>query len=784
MSKPPRPNPPLSARHGALLEQGLLSVAQLLAFLLWARLLAPEAWGQFGLAYAGVLFLQGFQRAWVTLPMVPLSARGAGWARTRLRWARLNMGLALLVAVALGLATLAGTRLLADSPWLASLGMAAALWLPMSLHEFARRAAAQEARWGLLAAMGAAHAAVLLAAASLPWWALAGTPAAAWWPAAALCAASVSAAAVYRWGSGQRLLPCPGGWPQQARYREFAGWAGASHLAYSGYNFGVQALLAAVAGPAAVGAFHAARMLVQPLGTLMAALDSVDKPRAALALAASGMAGLQRVRRRSIALLLGFGLPYLAGVALAAPWLLDALFGPAYAGHTGVVVLWCTVMASMAVSQPVETSLYVAERTRELFQGRAAAGALALALAGPLSHWQGAAGALAAMALGYAFTAVWGLRVLGRDGPAGAHDPAAPPSAIYLAWTAFQRRQVSMAPLAGFDCIFMPLGYKGRSHLWRGAHYALLMLRSGWLLWRRRPTEVWLQLPQLPLLWPALLHRQLIDRRMRVVADCHNAVFRPPWSRVPLGLGLLRHCDLILVHNTDMLAAARAAGLPAERLRVLEDVPPTRPTDAPPPVPAAFAGRPRPWVLFAGSYGADEPIAELMLAARRLPGGTLAVTGRITNIAKNGHVIDYVPLKVRQTGYVPTAEFEALLRHADVVLALTRLDGIQLSVCGEALGYGKPMVMSGTPLLRRLFGSAAVVVDSSDPDDLAAGILAAWRAAAHWGAASSALAEWRRHHWQRHALAEAMRLLARPSPDAGPPPQQQNPESPRPCPTA
>ena len=40
------------------------------------------------------------------------------------------------------------------------------------------------------------------------------------------------------------------------------------------------------------------------------------------------------------------------------------------------------------------------------------------------------------------------------DAPAAA---ASPPRALYLAWAAFQRRQVSMAEPAGFDCVFLPL---------------------------------------------------------------------------------------------------------------------------------------------------------------------------------------------------------------------------------------------------------------------------------------------------------------------------------------
>jgi hypothetical protein len=222
------------------------------------------------------------------------------------------------------------------------------------------------------------------------------------------------------------------------------------------------------------------------------------------------------------------------------------------------------------------------------------------------------------------------------DAPAAA---ASPPRALYLAWAAFQRRQVSMAEPAGFDCVFLPLHYKGRSHLLRALHYLRLAWRTLTLLRARRPPVLWLQLPQLPLLWAALLHRRLYQPDLVLVADCHNAVFRPPWSTRPWGVSLLGRCEAVLVHNQAQRAPALAQGVPASRLCVLEDVPPLRPAAAPPPLPAAFAGRPRPWVLFAGSYGSDEPVAEVLQAARLLGTGVVALTGRLSNAAKNGHDI-------------------------------------------------------------------------------------------------------------------------------------------------
>lgn len=316
-----------------------------------------------------------------------------------------------------------------------------------------------------------------------------------------------------------------------------------------------------------------------------------------------------------------------------------------------------------------------------------------------------------------------------------------------------------MAPLVGFECLFMPLGYAGRSRLIKGLHYLLHFGKTISTLRARKPAVVWLQLPQVPLLWAVLLYRLLFARRTKVVADCHNAMFRPPWSKVPLGISLLASCDLVLVHNVDMLQAALALGVPASRTLVLEDVPPIPgvvPGDAP---PSLFASKPRPWILFPGSFSADEPVSELLAAAKVLDRGTLVMTGKLSNAARNHHDLSNVPPNVIMPGYLPLQEFDALLRHADLVLALTRFDGIQLSVCNEALGYAKPMVVSDTPLLRSLFASAAVMADSDNPVALAEGITVASSQLPELAARARSLADKRRGEWLAEHLSACLARL-------------------------
>lgn len=288
---------------------------------------------------------------------------------------------------------------------------------------------------------------------------------------------------------------------------------------------------------------------------------------------------------------------------------------------------------------------------------------------------------------------------------------------LYFAWTGFQRRQISLAPHFGFENVFMPV--ERRVSLLRKAFSYLKNTR---LMFRRlrlsRPEVVWVQLPQVPLLWVVLFYRWFIDGKVKVIADCHNAMFRAPWNKIPFGVSLLSRCDVVLVHNDDVRRMALEAKLSDENLLVVEDP------------PASFGqvellsfdlDMPRPWFVFPASFSPDEPISELIDAARKVSNVSVLITGNFNN-CKNSGLIQDAPPNVRFMGFLSVSDFDALIVHCDAVIAFTRFDGIQLSVCGEAVGAGKPMLVSETTTLKRLFPKGSVFVDSSDAHSIANGI--------------------------------------------------------------
>lgn len=256
-------------------------------------------------------------------------------------------------------------------------------------------------------------------------------------------------------------------------------------------------------------------------------------------------------------------------------------------------------------------------------------------------------------------------------------------------------------------------------------HYLRLLIASIARLRSEAPDVVWVQLPQVPALWAALIYRMLSSKRIKVVADCHNAQLRAPWSSFPRALWSLKQCDVVLVHNEAMHVKAAEIGWPMDKVLVLEDVPAVgkeRPSSG---LAFSYIKTPKPWVLFPGSFATDEPIAEVLEAARIAPEVTFIITGRSERAQQNGHDIFSLPPNVVLPGFLSIEMFDDLLREADVVMGLTKEEGIQLSVCNEALSFGKPLVTSNTRILEKLFGRAAILVDTRAPESIAQGCLRA-----------------------------------------------------------
>ena len=184
----------------------------------------------------------------------------------------------------------------------------------------------------------------------------------------------------------------------------------------------------------------------------------------------------------------------------------------------------------------------------------------------------------------------------------------------------------------------------------------------------------------------------------------------------------------MLVHSEQVEQQAKDLGITPSIACLLEDPPSV--IETPKAISSTSKGTQNsyshPWVLCPCSFNRDEPIEELIAAARLVPEVVFVITGKPSR-AEGIHDLSNLPDNVVLSGFLALEEFDTLLVNADVVLGLTKLDGIQLSAAVEAVSTGTPMVLSDTVLLKKLFYKGAIYVDSDVPESLAEGVRQAIR---------------------------------------------------------
>jgi glycosyltransferase involved in cell wall biosynthesis len=316
---------------------------------------------------------------------------------------------------------------------------------------------------------------------------------------------------------------------------------------------------------------------------------------------------------------------------------------------------------------------------------------------------------------------------------------------LFVIWKSFQRRPETLASYFGIKVEYVTSAYS--SKILKGLDYLVKSAKTIRLLHRNRPDVVWIQSPPTFIPHLVLAWRRVMAPSMVVILDCHNAVIRAPWSRVPFLGWALRSADLSLAHNADVVGPLQALGAPGDRVMVLEDR--SAGLSEGPAVKAERVEGEPPLVLVPCSFAKDEPIAQLLEAACRTPGVRYVITGN----PKRAHedLVAKAPANVEFPGFISKRDFDALLHSCDLLIGLTTLEGVQLSAANEGVAAGKPMVLSHTQTLRSLFAGASVFVDPLDAASIANGVEDALSRWAHLKSCMRELRLRRDERWLKQA---------------------------------
>lgn len=213
-----------------------------------------------------------------------------------------------------------------------------------------------------------------------------------------------------------------------------------------------------------------------------------------------------------------------------------------------------------------------------------------------------------------------------------------------------------------------------------------------------------------------------------LVVTLHDLAFlHEPAHFTAHGHRLFRRClerirhraDLVLCSSTATLDDVAAAGVPADRLRlVLLGV------DGPGADVEPHRGA-HPYVLFVGTLEPRKNLGRLVDAfARARAAGGLPDDAELLLAGPAGWG-DALPPGgapgVRLLGRVPDAELRALYAGALVTAQPSLREGFGLPVA-EAMAHGSPVVTSRGTSTEEVAGGAAVLVDPHDADDIARGL--------------------------------------------------------------
>ena len=124
-------------------------------------------------------------------------------------------------------------------------------------------------------------------------------------------------------------------------------------------------------------------------------------------------------------------------------------------------------------------------------------------------------------------------------------------------------------------------------------------------------------------------------------------------------------------------------------------------------------------VVVINTFSQDEPLAEIIEAAKLVPDACFHVTGSPRHSRNRWR--GTLPTNVRFTGWLSDEAYAALLRASNVIVCLTTHDHTMQRGGYEAMAIEKPLVTSDWPLLRETFSLGTLHVDNS-PAAIAAAV--------------------------------------------------------------
>ena len=335
----------------AIVDQSLLSATNFITSFLLARLCTEQEFGSFAIAFSLLLFTGGIQQALVIVPMSVLGASRSGdefkaYVRGTACCQLLLVLATATIAVMASLVFLASTG---NTELTEVLLAMSTVMLPVHAKEFLRRFFLTKLQVWKGLAIDVMSSALQLAGLIALWgfgsdgWSPSNpgmlTAARTFWVVglaalAALVLGLILSRGVVRLSVMDFRSALRENW-------SFGKWQLGQQMGIFGFNQANVLVVAAFLGRSGAAMLEAPRLLVAPLQILVMAATTILTPKASQAFVSGGIRKAMRVVLPAALFLEATTVAYLV-VLLCCPWLLEAIFGPKYAGASLILMLWAT----------------------------------------------------------------------------------------------------------------------------------------------------------------------------------------------------------------------------------------------------------------------------------------------------------------------------------------------------------------------------------------------------------------------------------------------------------
>lgn len=271
-----------------------------------------------------------------------------------------------------------------------------------------------------------------------------------------------------------------------------------------------------------------------------------------------------------------------------------------------------------------------------------------------------------------------------------------------IAWKKLSRRSELLALALDAELWFFP----DRIPYIRAAFKTLFKI------FKKKPRNVIVQLPQGPLLLEALILRALMG--FKVIADVHTGfLLSTDWKGLLLNAPftrLLHNADIVVAHNQTQLNIIPKK---AEKKTIVV-VDQWQYSNEKEPITNGESDK---YLVFPASFADDEPLQEIIKSLNKFRIDTkLYITG---NWKRQARLKKYESEKVIFTGFLSNYEFNNLLSESTAIITGTKREYTSLMSAWEAVAYMKPLALTSTSTLRDNFNEYAVFYDYRDSESIA-----------------------------------------------------------------